>query len=264
LKLAGKKAVVTGAGRGIGKAIALDLAAEGADIALVARTLLELESVRAEIQRQTRRAIVSTCDVTDHFQVENTMRRILEEFGREDILVNCAGVSTVAKVVEMSEEEWDLNLDVNAKGTFLCSKYVAQQMIKQGGGGKIVNIASRAGRVGVAGLAHYSASKFAVIGFTESLAIELAPHLINVNAICPGRIETEMTSKEIAQIAKKAGVTEEQSRTEYFSAIPWPRPGRPEDVSRAVVFLSSSDSDYITGAAITVTGGLDLVRGGNG
>ena len=262
MRLSGKIALITGANKGIGKAIALAFAREGADIAAAARDIPTLEEVAGQIRSLGRRVLVVKCDVSKSSEVQEMVKKTVETFGRIDILVNNAGVVTRAFVVNMTEDEWDYNLDVNTKGTFLCSKFIAQQMIKQGKGGKIVNIASRAGRVGVAGLAHYSASKFAVVGFTQALAVELAFYKVNVNAICPGKIATEMMAREIVWEAKERGVSIAEIEKEQYGPVPWGRPGTPEDIAAAAVFLASPESDYITGTTINVTGGIDVVRGG--
>ena len=262
MSLSGKVALVTGANKGIGKAIVLAFAREGADIAAVARDIPTLEEVAQQIRTLGRRALVVKCDVSKASEVEEMVNKVVESFGRIHILVNNAGVATRGFVLNMTEDEWDYHMDINAKGTFLCSKYVAQQMIKQGHGGRIVNIASRAGRVGVARLAHYSASKFAVVGFTQALSVELAPYKIGVNSICPGKIATEMMAREIEWEAKDRGVSVADVEKEEYGPIPWGRPGTPEDIAKATVFLASSESDYITGTTINVTGGIDVVRGG--
>lgn len=263
MKLRNKVAVVTGANRGLGKAIAVTFALEGADVVLAARGLEECRQVAKEIEAIGGKAAAFKCDVSSEADVLQLVAGTVDRFSGVDILVNNAGTSTVGKLVDSTEEDWNLNMDVNGKGTFFCSKHFARRMIDQGRGGKIVNISSRGGRVGLEDLGHYSASKFAVIGLTETLAVELAPYFINVNAICPGRIETEMTRRELIEHAARRSITVDEYRKEYYAPIPWRRPGTSEDIAYAAVFLSSSDSDYITGTTLNVTGGLDVVRGGN-
>jgi NAD(P)-dependent dehydrogenase (short-subunit alcohol dehydrogenase family) len=158
----------------------------------------------------------------------------------------------------MKEEEWDYNMEVNAKGVFLCSKAVATQMIKRGEGGKIVNIASMAGKRGALYLAHYCASKFAVIGFTKSLALELAEHKINVNAVCPGYVETEMQQRELIWESLLEKTSPEKIKSKYINETPLGRLEQPEDVANVVLFLCESASDFMTGQAINVTGGVEM------
>nr|MQY69923.1 SDR family NAD(P)-dependent oxidoreductase [Bacillota bacterium] len=185
-----KIAIVTGAGKGIGRAISLRLAREGADVVIADVDQKGAHKVAEEIKQMGRRSLVLKTDVTKVEDVKNMVEKTIEEFGRIDILVNNAGVSSMAPVVDLEEKEWDVNMNVNAKGQFLCSRAVAKQMTKQKSG-KIINNASLAAKRGALFLGHYSASKFAVLGLTYTMAIELAPYNITVNAVCPGIVETE-------------------------------------------------------------------------
>ena len=268
--LDGKVALVTGAAgqQGIGRAIATRLAAEGADVA-VADLRDEpvgnwggLSQVTGEIEAMGRGALGCVTDVTDAAAVQRMVDATLDRFGRIDILVNNAGSKAGpdrVPVVELDEAVWDQVIAVNARGTFLCSRAVARHMLARGGGGKIVNLASSAGKNGRARFAAYSASKFAVIGFTQSLALELAPHGINVNAICPGLTDTERVYG-IASGLKPDDVTTEAYRDtlieEATSRTPMGRVAKPEDIAQAAAFLASSQSDFMTGLAINVSGGM--------
>jgi len=187
--------------------------------------------------------------------VKAAVSKVLEDFACIDILVNNAGVSTMNWFWELTEEEWDFNMNVNVKGTWLVTKYVVPYMIERKKG-KIVNIASMAAKIGAPLLAHYSASKFAVVGFTQAIAKELAPYRINVNAVCPGFVRTSMQEREIAWEAKLQNIEEpEKVREEYIKQTPLGRLCYPEDVAKTVLFLSSENADFITGQAINVTGG---------
>lgn len=275
--LTGKVAIVTGAGRynGIGRGIALALADAGADVVVTARyrspeTYPEyeralgwrgVESVAEEIRAMGRRALPLWVDVADRDQVIGMVERTLAEFGRIDILVNNAAAPRGrdrVPVVDLEEDAWDEVLRVNLTGTFLCSKYVAQVMVRQGQGGKIINISSIAGRRGNPRMGAYSTSKFGLQGFTQVLAMELAPAGINVNAVCPGLIETERMSDWGAYEAGVWGVSLEEARRRVIEQIPLRRTGTVEDVANLVVFLASDRAGYITGQTINVCGGRVL------
>jgi len=263
MKLEGKTAVVTGGDRGIGRAVAIALTREAANIVVTYNTNKEA-AIRTsnDIENLGRKSLVCKVDVRSSNEIKKMVNESIRKFGRIDILVNAAGVCSTVEVVDMSEDEWDSVMDVNMKGTFLCSKYVAREMIRQRVEGKIVNISSRAGKIGMAGMAHYSASKFAVLGFTQALALELVKHGIRVNAVCPGRTATDMTKEDIASLSKIKNISVEQARKEYAEPIPLGRFATPEEIASVVVFLCSDDSRYIIGESINVAGGLDLTSGG--
>lgn len=269
--LDGKIALVTGAGgeRGLGRAIARRLAEEGAHVVINDVVAKRIESaawaglpdLAREIEASGRQALPVVADVSNAQQVDNMVQQTLDRFGRIDILVNNAGALAGrdrVPVVELEEAEWDRIQNVNVKGTFLCSRAAARAMIAQGQGGKIINISSTAGQRGVARYAAYCASKFAVRGFTQALALELAPYKINVNAICPGLMETERVA-EIAAALAPAGVSADEQRqlmiTRANEATPLGRIGQADDVARTAAFLASAESDYLTGLSITVAGG---------
>lgn len=216
------------------------------------------KQVAVELENQFGGKYVSfKVDVRVESQVEQMVQAAVRWFGHLDILCANAGVATMNWVVDLTEEDWDYNMDVNAKGVFLCCKHAARQMIKQGGGGKIINTASMAGKTGYVLEAHYSASKFAVVGFTQTLADELAKYKINVNAVCPGLVETSMQARELVWESKLRGTTPEALKKKMIEMTPLGRIEQPEDVAKLVVFLASEESDFMTGQAINVTGGIE-------
>jgi len=272
--LNGKVALVTGAGgeQGIGRAICQRLAKEGCDLVvndLHTRPYTEsgwggLPALVEEIEASGQQAFAAAADVSNADQVSNMIQQAIERFGHIDILVNNAGSRPGpdrVPVVELSEAAWDQVQNVNAKGTFLCAQAVARHMIARGGGGKIVNISSTAGRLGMPRFAAYCASKFAVIGFTQSLAHELAEHKINVNAVCPGTTLTERTGYIAAALNEQDAPTQDATQTMVGSLAeqtPLGRVAEPEDVARTVAFLASAESDYTTGVALLVAGGIQM------
>jgi 3-oxoacyl-[acyl-carrier protein] reductase len=243
-QLTNQIALVTGAGRGIGRAIALQFAAEGADVVCVSRTAENSERVAGEIRALGRKSWAQALDVADAAAVNAAVDRILAEAGRVDILVNNAGVTRDGLLVRMSEADWDTVLDTNLKGAFLVTKALARAFMKQRSG-RIINIASIVGVIGNAGQCNYAASKAALLGFTKSTARELASRGILVNAIAPGFIETDMT----------AGLKDEL-KAELLKTIPLGAFGRPGDIANAAVFLASPAARYITGQVLIVDGGM--------
>ncbi len=243
-QLANQIAVVTGAGRGIGRAIALKFAAEGADVVCVSRTQENSDKVAAEIRALGRNAWAQAVDVADAHAVAAAAEKILAECGRVDILVNNAGVTRDNLLMRMSEAEWDAVLDTNLKGAFLFTKAFSRALIKQRAG-RIINVASVIGLIGNAGQSNYAASKAGLIGFTKSVARELASRGITVNVLAPGFIETDMT----------AGLKEEL-RAGVLKQIPLGSFGQPDDIAGAAVFLASPAARYITGQVLAVDGGM--------
>ena len=243
-QLANQIAVVTGAGRGIGRAIALAFAAEGADVACVSRTAENSEKAAQEIRALGRRAWAHAVDVADGAAVEAAGERILAEAGRVDILVNNAGVTRDGLLMRMSEGDWDAVLDTNLKGAFLFTKAFSRAFLKQRSG-RILNVASVIGLIGNAGQSNYAASKAALIGFTKAVAREFASRGITVNALAPGFIETDMT----------AGLSQELRR-KVLERIPLNCFGRPEDVAQAALFLAGPSARYVTGQVLTIDGGM--------
>lgn len=257
IRLEDKTAIVTGAGTGIGRGIALQLAICGADVAIVDINEITAQSTADEIRDIGRKSLAICADVSNSGQVQGMVNKVLEVFGKIDILCNNAGISQIIKLVEMTEEDWDRMLDINAKGVFLCSKFVVPHMIDQGGG-KIINTASYLGKIGVRELTHYCASKFAVVGFTQSLAHELAPHGILVNAIGPGDVDTEMMAREWVWEASKLGITPEEAKRQCVNKQLLGRLEKPVDLANMVAFLASDFASYITGETYNVSGGLPL------
>lgn len=257
MTLPNKIAVVTGASKGIGRAIAIRFAKEGADVLINYCTDRNGANITArEVQETGRKALIVQGDVSKSSDVNKMVELGLRTFGRIDILVNNAGVSSMANMTELEERDWDFNMDINARGPFLCSKAVAKHMMEQRSG-KIINNASLAAKRGARFLAHYSASKFAVLGLTYSMAIELAPYNITVNAVCPGIVETDMVTREWKWEGSIRKVAPGQIEAEYLAEIPLGRFCQPEDVAGVVAFLASKDADYLTGQAINVNGGME-------
>ncbi|HIC89203.1 MAG TPA: 3-oxoacyl-ACP reductase FabG [Anaerolineae bacterium] len=262
MQLDGKIAAVTGAGTGIGRAIALALAAEGANVAVTDLNEDWARRVAAEVESDGGRAMPLRLDVTDVASIEAALQAVLARWERIDVWCNNAGVSTMNRFVDLTEKDWDFNMNVNAKGVFLCSQVVARQMMVQGPDprsglrGKIINTASMAGKRGAAPfLAHYVASKFAVVGLTQATALELAPYGITVNAVCPGYVRTSMQKRELKWEAELRGTTVEEVKRLYIADTPLGRIETPEDVAGVVVFLATPAADFITGEAINVNGG---------
>jgi len=256
VELSGKNIVVIGGGRGIGRAVALAMAREGANVAVGSLHRQKADEVAEEVRALGRRAVSRQVDVSSRDSVKSMIAEALREFQTLHVFCNNAGVSTMNRVVDLSEQEWDFNMAVNAKGVFFCCQEEARLLIRQGFG-KIINTASMASKRGVPFLAHYAASKYAVIGFSKSLALELAPHGITVNCVCPGMVKTDMQEREVQWEAKLRGLTVEQVREEYVKMTPLGRLVEPEDVAKVFVFLASPYTDFMTGQALNVTGGIE-------
>lgn len=257
MKLLGKTVVVTGGGSGIGRAICIEMASEGGNIVAAGRTLSTLKETCEMLPTNGLRHVPLVVDVSVESEVEKMVSFVAQEYGRLDVMCANAGVVSMSPVVDLTEKEWDYIMDVNAKGVFFCCKHAARQMIRQGGRGKIINTASMAGKTGVATEAHYSASKFAVIGFTQALADELAKYGINVNAVCPGMVETPMTVKEREWESKMKSISVEDLVRRSVEATPLGRLESPKDSAKLAVFLASDDSDFITGQAFNTSGGYE-------
>jgi len=278
--LNGKIAIVTGAGgkNGIGRAIATRLAQEGADVVVTDIQRSEeairpedrqagwqgLPSVVAEIEALGRRSLGIFSDVSDSADVESMMGQTLDAFGRVDILVNNAGSRPGrdrVPVVELEEDAFDEVMRVNVRGTYLCSRAVARHMVGRGGPGKIISIASGAGKKGIARYAAYCASKFAIVGFTQALAQELGAQRINVNAICPGLVDTERVDFIAAALVPEGQSSQEHRAMmirERSERIPLGRVAAGDDIAKMAAFLASSESDYMTGLSISVSGGSEM------
>lgn len=237
-------AVVTGAGRGIGRSIALKFASEGADIVCVSRTQANSDKVAEEIRALGRRAWARSVDVADSAAVAAAGAAILEETGKVDILVNNAGVTKDGLLMRMSEEDWDVVLNTNLKGAFSFTKAFTRSFLKQRSG-RIINLSSVIGLIGNAGQCNYAASKAGLIGFTKSVARELASRGITVNAIAPGFIETDMTA-----------VLNDEMKAELLKRIPLNFFGKADDIASAALYLAGPGARYVTGQVLTVDGGM--------
>jgi len=244
-ELKDKVAIVTGGGTGIGKSIALEFARVGADVVVASRKQENLDKVAAEIQALGRQSLAVPTDIRVPEQVDNMVTQTMNKFGRIDILVNNAGAGFPVKLEELSPNGWDVIININLRGTFLCTVAAGKVMIQQKKG-KIVNIASVAGINGSPGMPHYGAAKAGVINFTKSASVEWAPYNINVNCIAPGMIETEGVRAQQILTAERAG--------DDTQAVPLHLPGKVEDVANLAIFLASEASDHISGETFVVKG----------
>ncbi len=249
-----KVVIVTGAGAGIGRGIALRFGREG--------SIVVVNDLRPEAAREVAQAIAAAGghaislpgDMTDELEVNKMFDEVLRIYGRVDILVNNVGLFEFGPLVGSATEDWDKDFRVNVKSTYLCSNRAAQEM-KRAGKGRIINIASGAGKIGGTWSRGYAAAKWAVLGLTKSLALELAPE-IRVNAVCPGIIDTDMDAAFVEEFSRRQGITPEEFKKNRAASIPLRRTGTPEDVAKAVVFLASDEASYTIGEAFNVSGGL--------
>ncbi|HEV8573152.1 MAG TPA: SDR family NAD(P)-dependent oxidoreductase [Dehalococcoidia bacterium] len=275
LPLAGKIAIVTGAARmrGIGRSIALRLAADGADVVVSAMQrppqLMRAHereagwrgaaSVAEEIVNIGRRALALDVDVTNPVEVREMTERAAKELGRIDVLVNNAGLALVSgkkNLWEMDDDEWMREIDVNLHGVYHCCKAVVKALVEQGGGGRIINISSLAGRVAQPQYGGYTPAKFAVIGLTQMLALELAPHNVTVNAVCPGSTDTDMMDGTFRRTGERMGIPFEMVKQGVKRFIPLGRQADPSEIASVVAYLASPAAAYITGQAINIDGGI--------
>jgi NAD(P)-dependent dehydrogenase (short-subunit alcohol dehydrogenase family) len=274
--LDGKVAIVTGASskRGMGHAVALRFAREGADVVVIdkvpaPRSLFPgdegwggLNEIVTEVESLGQKGLALVADLSSSQEVDKTVAGAVEKFGKIDILVHCAAIRgpVGTPVTELDEEEWRKILEVNLTGAFLVSKAVAKSMVSKGQGGKIVHIASLAGTRGVPGSAAYCASKWGVIGLVKTMGIELAPHNINVNAINPGGIITNLRDETFAHMAQEQGISWEEARDrdwgKMIAGIPMGRLGTADEIADLVFFLASDQSSYITGETVNISGGI--------
>lgn len=248
MRLEGKVALVTGASRGIGRAIAIAFAREGADVVVnfVSRPE-QAREVAEEIRRLGRRAIVAAADVSNRAQVEAMVARAWEELGPIDVLVNNAGIETIVPLLELTDDQWERVTNVNLKGSWLCAQVVVRRIVEAGRGGAIVNVGSIQAGVAFPGRTHYAPTKRGVEALTRNLAAELAPHGIRVNCIHPGVIETDMTEWVIG---------DPDILPVVLDKIPLHRQGQPDEVAPAAVFFASDDASYITGQCLYIDGGM--------
>ena len=259
MKLEKRIALITGGGRGIGRAIALVFASEGAQVTVAARSLEQVEQVAREIaDKFSTKALPVVCDVSDAASVERLFKDVNESFGRgPDILVNNAGIAESAPLIKTGDELWQRHLAINLSGSFYCMRAALPQMIERGWG-RIVNIASIAGKTGAPYIAAYSASKHGVLGLTRSSALEVASKGVTVNAICPGYVNTEMTTRGIENITKKTGLSADQAMESIRKMSPQNRIIEPEEVAALALLLASEEGRGINGQAINVDGGTVL------
>lgn len=290
-RFTGKVAIVTGAGQGIGKGVALRLAREGAAVVVAEYNAATAAETGAEIQVAGGRALPYAVDIADVGAVQTMVNDVVAALGRIDILVNNAGVVQTKPMLDLSEADWDRVVDINQRGTFFCMQAVAQQMIRQlpealrsGSGladvlshqlgkeaaeaattnvlaasyGKIVNFSSIAGRRGRPLSTHYAATKAAIISITQSAALALAPFRINVNAVCPGIVPTPMWTQIDQDRGRLFGAKEGEAMAAFIQQVPLKRAATPDDLAGVVAFLCSADADYITGQAINVDGGFEM------
>ncbi len=254
LVLSGRRAVVTGAGRGIGRSIALALAQAGADVAVTARTQGEIEQLAAEIRAMGRQSLAVPCDVTDSEQVKHMASTLIDGLGGVDILVNNAGNAGSHKFLNHPDELWHRMLSINLTSVYYVTKAFVPRLIEQRWG-RIITIASMASRVGGSYIAAYTAAKHGVLGLTRALAVELLPYNITVNAICPGYVNTPMTDASVSNIAARTGMSEAQAREALEKSSPQKRLFEPEEIAAVAVFLAQDINKGITGQAINIDGG---------
>lgn len=252
--LAGKRAVVTGAGRGIGRSIALALAEAGADVAVTSRSVAELEQLASEIESLGRRSMFAPCDVTDAQQVQQMASTFLAGLGGIDILVNNAGNAGSHKFLDHPDELWHRMLSINLTSVYYVSKAFVPQLMEQRSG-RIITIASIASRVGDRYIAAYTAAKHGVLGLTRALAVEMLPYNVTVNAICPGYVDTPMTDASVQNIVSRTGMTNEEARAYLAKTSPQKRLIEPEEIAALAVFLAQESSKGITGQAVNLDGG---------
>jgi 3-hydroxybutyrate dehydrogenase len=259
MKLKDRIVIITGGGRGIGRAIALAFAREGAQIAVAARTREQVEQVANEVVEQfSTKALPFVCDVSDVASVEKLFKNVAESFGRgPDILVNNAGIAESAVIIKTDDDLWNRHLAVNLSGTFYCTRAALPAMISRGWG-RIVNIASIAGKIGAPYIAAYVASKHGVLGLTRVAALEVAAKGITVNAICPGYVDTEMANHAVENITRRTGITEGEARIALEQMSPQNRLITSEEVAALALLLASEEGRGINGQAINVDGGTVL------
>ena len=257
--LKGKHAIVTGAAQGIGKATAKTLAEQGIHLALCDKNERNLAGTVEELKRYPVTVIPLVVDISKSAEVASAVAACVEAFGCIDILMNCAGISIEATIVETTEEIWDKTIDVNLKGVFLCCREVATHMIKNKIPGKIVTVSSQAAKTGEHSFGAYGCSKAGITALTQALSLEVAKYGINVNAVCPGFINTDMLWNEFRYHGPREGMTPEEYKNRLCSDIPLGRMGEPEEIGALMAFLASQASNYITGVSITIAGGTMLI-----
>jgi NAD(P)-dependent dehydrogenase (short-subunit alcohol dehydrogenase family) len=257
IELKGQSVIVTGGANGIGRQICLEFAKAGANVAVADIDFVKAQEVANEVLMYKVKSIAIHVDVANANSVNSMVDKTIEAFGAIDVICNNAGICTMIDVESMSEDDWDIMMNINAKGVFLCSKAVIPQMKKQGHG-RIINAASRSSKEADELFAHYCASKAAVMLFTRALALELAKYNILVNCVCPGNVWTDMMVRESIWIHERTGRPIEDIKNEWQDNVPLKRYATPLDVARIYVFLASEYADYLTGDSVNVTGGLTM------
>jgi 3-hydroxybutyrate dehydrogenase len=258
MRLKDRVAIVTGGGSGIGRSICLHLAKEGGKVVVADIKRQAAEETVKLVKKDGGVAIPSETDVTQKKQVLNMVAQAIEEFGRIDILVNNAGTDIKGAITELEERTWDFLMNLNLKGTFLCTQAAMPHLIQRRYG-RIVNISSMAGKTGEPYTSPYCTTKFGVIGFTQAVALEVGAHNITINAVCPGPVETDLIVSSITQSAKIKGVSFEEFKQKFFiDPTPLGRMAKPADVARAVMFLVSDEAEFITGSTLNVSGGREM------
>lgn len=258
MRLKDRVAIVTGGGAGIGRSVCVNMVKEGAKVG-VADINQEAALETAEmIEKEDGEALALKMDVTLKADVQAMTAQVLKTYGKIDILVNNAGTDIKGAITELTERTWDTLMDINLKGVFLCTQAVSHSMIERRYG-RIVNISSMAGKTGEPLTSPYCATKFGVIGFTQSIALELGKHNITVNAVCPGPVDTDLIRQSVAQSAKIKGMAPEDFLQEFFiNPTPLGRIAQPVDIARAVIFLASDEAEFITGSTLNVSGGREM------
>ena len=252
-----KLVMITGGGNGIGRGIAHRFASEGASVAVCDINETAGKTVVEELKAMGAKASFHRVNVTDTSQIEKGVKEVVELYGVIDVLVNCAGITIPGYVIDFKESDWDKMIAINLRGVIDCSQKVARVMVKQGHG-NIISISSESGKTGKKLFAIYAATKFAIVGFTQGLAAEMAPHNVRVNAVCPGIVHTDMWKQLDKDLAKIEGIAEGDALTTRVKNIPLGRLETPEDVAGVVAFLASNDAVYMTGQSINVTGGREV------
>ncbi|MDF2714147.1 MAG: fabG2 1 [Paenibacillus sp.] len=246
MRLSGKVALVTGGSHGIGQAVVIRYAREGAKVALCGRGKAALDETVALVREQGGEALAFETDVSDKAQVDRMIDTIVEQWGRIDIVVNNAGICEVSSFLDITEDQWDRHLNINLKGAFLVSQRAAREMVRQGHGGSIIQMSSVNGIQAESDQVHYNTTKGGMINLSMSMALELAVHGIRVNALCPGFIETRLT---------KPLIDNPPAIADYLRTVPMKRVGQPEEIASAALFLASDESSYVTGTSMVVDGG---------
>jgi len=258
MRLKDRVAIVTGGGSGIGRSICVNMAQEGAKVAVPDIDPQAAEETVALIKKDGGEATAFKMDVTQKSEVQPTIASVLMAYGKIDILVNNAGTDIKGSITELAEGTWDKLMNINLKGVFLCTQAVTPSMIERRYG-RIVNISSMAGKTGEPLTSPYCATKFGVIGFTQSVALEVGKHNITVNAVCPGPVDTDLIRQSVTQSAKIKGMPPEDFMQQFFiDPTPLGRIAQPVDVARAVIFLASDEAEFITGSTLNVSGGREM------